>query len=138
MEQLWRDCNPHVYSPIQHLVLSILDHLLSPMEMLHWLVMIFPVTLAMSVRILEEQLLSDDIDRKGASSYSKARESSLESIPPGEWACVSPPLTVAVMSAHTDVRGLVEAHFLCQGSLALHSLAVDALTNSLWLKPVGF
>jgi hypothetical protein len=95
------------------------------------------MTFSMSMIFLEKELLDNKVSGEGYCSDAKSWECSLVPLGSGERTAISPSLTseegqqtVAVIDPMT--------HFLAQGSLARHSLLLEALTNSFISNPVGF
>lgn len=80
------------------------------------------LTVAVLVWVFQEQRFVYAVHSEGACSYSKAWESSLESIPSGERASVSPCFTVENVVSHLIFTLVVVISYaLRQGSFALSS-----------------
>jgi len=91
--------------------------------------------LAVSMFILDENSLVCEVTGKGDGRNSETREGALEAVPAGEWASVSPCLTVGRRSERVDrTKGRSGVtHYLAHGSFAG---APDEAANLEGSKPV--
>lgn len=97
--------------------------------------------------VIQERILVSAVYGKGNRRNSEAWEAGLESVPSGEWACVSPCLTIQTFQVssklepkygeETQVVGQTYCRF--HGSLSAHSDVGEAAALKVFMsKPVGF
>ena len=100
-----------VRRPLQHLVVDRVWRYVAGGVMDRLSMMVFAMTIAVML-VLEEDLLSNQVDCKCADSNSEPWESSFEPVPPGEGARRSPCLTIALSALPSTYK------------LILHSLSL--------------